>query len=350
MNDHALLNFLVDRLQVGVLVIDPQFKVVLWNQFMASHSGLPAQEVIGRQLFECFPGLPQKWLEKKIQSVFILKNYAFTSWEQRPFLFRFHHNRPVTGGVEAMQQDCTFLPIRDDAGDISHICICVYDVTDTAIFQKKLVRAIAQLDDEKAAQEELIVQLQKAQTALEELANCDGLTGLANRRQFDRVLKTEWARSTRELLPLSLLMIDVDHFKAYNDTYGHQMGDACLQYVAQALGDDSRLRASDVVARYGGEEFSVVLPNTDLDGALVVAERMRSAVCALDLKHSHSTAAAHVTISIGAACMQPNRLSNPAQLLRAADVALYMAKNEGRNRVIAEQVDPSTHAHLLAVK
>lgn len=350
MNDHALLNFLVDRLQVGVLVIDPQLKVVLWNQFMASHSGRPASEIVGRQLFECFPDLPRKWLEKKIHSVFVLKNYAFTSWEQRPFLFRFHHNRPVTGGVEAMQQDCTFLPIHDDSGAISHICICVYDATDTAIFQKKLVRAIAQLDDEKAAQEALIVQLQKAQSSLEELANCDGLTGLANRRQFDQLLKTEWARSTRELLPLSLLMIDVDHFKAYNDTYGHQMGDACLQYVAQALGDDSRLRASDVVARYGGEEFTALLPNTDLAGALVVAERMRAAVCALDLQHGRSTAAAHVTISVGAACMQPTRHSNPARLLTTADVALYLAKSEGRNRVVAEQADTSTQPHLLAVK
>jgi len=339
-----LLNFLVDRLEVGILVVDSEMRIVLWNHFMVAHSGRTPDDVVGRNLFECFPDLPEKWLEKKIRSVFVLKNYAFTSWEQRPYLFRFHHNRPVTGGIEAMQQNCTFLPVKNAADEVEQVCISVFDATDMAIYQKKLVHAIGQLDEEKAAQERLIIKLQQAQTALQELANCDGLTGLANRRQFDKTLKLEWSRAVREGTPLSLLMVDVDHFKLYNDTYGHQGGDACLQFVAGAMADEQRLRVSDMVARYGGEEFAVILPATPLDGAIVVAERMRESIDGLHLVHTRSSSAPHVTVSIGAACLVPTRHSDPTRLIAAADAALYRAKREGRNRVIAEEVEPATVA------
>lgn len=333
-----LLSFLVDRLEVGVLVVDSEMRIVLWNHFMVAHSGRSAEEVIGRNLFECFPELPAKWLEKKIRSVFLLKNYAFTSWEQRPFLFRFNHNRPVTGGIDAMQQNCTFLPIKNADDGVEQVCISVFDTTDAAMYQRKLVHAIAELDQEKAAQEGLILKLQQAQSQLQELANCDGLTGLANRRQFDKVLKQEWSRAVREATPLSLLMIDVDHFKLYNDAYGHQGGDACLQFVAGAMADENRLRVSDVVARYGGEEFAVILPCTPIEGAMAVGERMRAAVDGLEMRHTRSISAHHVTISVGSACVVPTRLSDPARLIAAADAALYRAKREGRNRVVAEEV------------
>ena len=333
-----MLDFLVDRLEVGIFVVDSEMRITLWNQFMATYSGRPSEELIGRNLFECFPELPAKWLEKKIRSVFVLKNYAFTSWEQRPYLFRFHHNRPITGGVDAMQQNCTFLPIKNADNAVEQVCISIVDATDIAIYQKKLVQAIGQLDEEKSAQDELIVKLQQAQAQLQELANCDGLTGLANRRQFDKVLKQEWGRSIREATPLSLLMIDVDHFKLYNDTFGHQGGDACLQFVAGAMSDEHRLRVSDVVARYGGEEFAVILPATPLEGAMVVAERMRSSVAGLGLRHPRSTTGEHVTISVGLACAIPTRTSDPARLITAADAALYLSKTEGRNRVTAEEV------------
>ncbi len=342
----SLLGFLVDRLEVGIFVVDGEMRITLWNHFMAAHSGCSAEEVVGRNLFECFPELPAKWLEKKIRSVFLLKNYAFTSWEQRPYLFRFNHNRPVTGGIDAMQQSCTFLPVKNAEDSVEQVCISVFDNTDTAIYQRKLVHAITQLDEEKVAQEELIIKLQQAQSALQELANCDGLTGLANRRQFDKTLKQEWSRAVREATPLSLLMVDVDHFKLYNDAYGHQGGDACLQFVAGAMADEQRLRVSDVVARYGGEEFAVVLPSTPIEGALVVAERMRAAVDGLDLRHSRSISGNHVTISVGAACIVPSRLSDPNRLIATADAALYRAKHEGRNRVIAEEIMSSGAASV----
>ncbi|MBI2309176.1 MAG: PAS domain-containing protein [Rhodocyclales bacterium] len=161
-----LLHFVVDRLEVGILAVDTEMRVVLWNRFMAMHSGKPPEQVIGRNLFECFPELPQKWLEKKIRNVFLLRNYAFTSWEQRPYLFRFHHNRPITGGVDAMQQSCTFLPVKGDGDEVEHVCINVFDYTDTALYQHKLMAAIGELESEREEQKRLIKRLEEAQNQL----------------------------------------------------------------------------------------------------------------------------------------------------------------------------------------
>lgn len=161
-----LLHFVVDRLEVGIFAIDADMRIVLWNRFMAMHSGKSAAEVLGHNLFECFPELPRTWLEKKIRNVFVLKNYAFTSWEQRPYLFRFHHNRPITGGVDAMQQSCTFLPVKNQRDEIEHVCVNVFDYTDTALFQQQLVRVIAELEREKEEQRRLIGKLAEAQNQL----------------------------------------------------------------------------------------------------------------------------------------------------------------------------------------
>ena len=160
-----LLESIIDRVEVGIFVLDKDLKVVLWNGFMAKHSGKAAQAVVGRPLLETFPELPAKWLEKKIHSVFLLKNFAFTSWEQRPWLFRFHHNRPVTGGIDAMQQSCTFVPIVEGE-QVSHVCVNLFDHTDTAIFQLRLQTAIVALEQEKAEQRSLIERLDAAQSQL----------------------------------------------------------------------------------------------------------------------------------------------------------------------------------------
>lgn len=161
-----LLEFIVDRVEVGIFAVDREFRIVLWNRFMASHSQHPEEAVVGKNLFDCFPELPRKWLERKIESVFILKNYAFTSWEQRPFLFRFHHNRPITGGVDAMRQNCTFLPQKNRSGEVELVCITLVDFTDTAMFQNRLTEVIAELEKEKRAQQVLIGKLEDAQNQL----------------------------------------------------------------------------------------------------------------------------------------------------------------------------------------
>ena len=161
-----LLPFIVDRIEVGIFALDNGCNVVLWNSFMATHSGHAADEVIGRNLFDCFPDLPRQWLSRKIESVFVLKNYAFTSWEQRPYVFRFDHNRPITGGVDAMRQSCILLPLKDAAGEVEFVCVTLIDFTDTAMFQGRLNAAIVELEQEKTTQKELIHKLEDAQGQL----------------------------------------------------------------------------------------------------------------------------------------------------------------------------------------
>jgi diguanylate cyclase (GGDEF)-like protein len=169
---------------------------------------------------------------------------------------------------------------------------------------------------------------------LEQLAFLDGLTGIPNRRKFEQHLQEEWRRTMRNNTPLSLLMIDVDHFKQFNDHYGHGVGDDCLRRIARAIADAGN-RPGDLGARYGGEEFVFVLQNTDGPGATFFAERLRSAIVGLAIPHAHSTAGPVVTASIGAATLAPGQKSSAHRLLDLADQALYAAKKAGRNRVSA---------------
>ncbi|PWC58888.1 diguanylate cyclase [Azospirillum sp. TSH7] len=175
--------------------------------------------------------------------------------------------------------------------------------------------------------------LLKRQTdLLRSLSFLDGLTGIANRRRFDEAMAREWRRCARSHLPLSLVILDVDHFKAYNDQYGHQTGDECLRIVAEVLAERAR-RPSDLVARYGGEEFVCLLPETDGPGATRVAEGFRAGVAERRIPHAQSPVAPFVTISLGVATVIPSAESSPEELAEMADQLLYRAKRTGRNRV-----------------
>ena len=167
---------------------------------------------------------------------------------------------------------------------------------------------------------------------LESLANIDSLTDIANRRRFDEKLDAEWRRCQRSQLPLSLIMLDVDHFKAFNDHFGHGAGDNCLVTVAATLAADLS-RPGDLVARYGGEEFAVILPETDPAGALRIAERMREALAAQRMPQAPGVDHGIVTLSAGVAGRVPDEQSDVAELVAAADRKLYQAKTLGRNRV-----------------
>lgn len=164
---------------------------------------------------------------------------------------------------------------------------------------------------------------------LQKVSNLDGLTGIANRRHFDSCFTYEWARSSRQRQFLTLILADVDLFKAYNDTYGHLAGDDCLKRIARTLQQEVH-RGSDLTARYGGEEFAVLLPDTDLYGGMKVAERLRRHISQLQLEHRH-LADGVVTASFGVATVLPSHMEDPATLLGAADAMLYKAKEEGRN-------------------
>ena len=192
----------------------------------------------------------------------------------------------------------------------------------------------------------LLQELQAARMQMQELANTDPVTQIANRRYFDSIFKTEWRRIAREGKNIALLMIDVDHFKRYNDRHGHHAGDQCLQIIAQCITSVAR-RAADVVARHGGEEFAVLLPDTSLEDATMLAERLRKKVEAQRIPHSDGAIPRIVTISIGVSCCAPTSTRDiqaisarepvyPAMLLSAADRALYRAKRNGRNQVSSE--------------
>ncbi|MCT7976250.1 diguanylate cyclase domain-containing protein [Laspinema olomoucense] len=180
-------------------------------------------------------------------------------------------------------------------------------------------------------QSTLFEQLQAANQELHRLASLDGLTQVANRRCFDEFFNHEWRREAQD--PLSLILCDIDYFKPYNDTYGHQAGDECLQRVAAALRQCINPKI-ELIARYGGEEFAAVLPNTDLKNALELAERIRTQVAALQIPHTKSPVSPYITMSVGVATLIPTPETTPAQLIANADEALYVAKAGGRNRVV----------------
>jgi diguanylate cyclase (GGDEF)-like protein len=191
------------------------------------------------------------------------------------------------------------------------------------------------------------IQVKRKQDDLKGLTIRDGLTGIANRRRFDEALQEEWSRGARSQTPLSLIMIDIDHFKLYNDTYGHIAGDACLCKVAEAL-SQSLLRPVDLVARFGGEEFVCLLPGTDSGGALLVAERFQQSLAVLAVPHANSNTAPIVTLSQGLATMVPDAETPSDLLLVEADNHLYEAKRNGRNRIEWTTATPKPVSPLSA--
>ncbi|HKK15618.1 MAG TPA: diguanylate cyclase [Gammaproteobacteria bacterium] len=196
---------------------------------------------------------------------------------------------------------------------------------------------------------ELVESLRESNRQLSELSTIDGLTGIANRRHFDELLEKETMRAKREGKPISLLMLDIDFFKQYNDEYGHLKGDECLQEISQALQQKIK-RPGDIVARYGGEEFCIIMPDTDQAGALQLAQQIQDGIEQLRIYHGKSTLASHVTVSIGVATLLPTGKYNTREFINAADTALYAAKNEGRNMIkIAGALPGTESSEILSV-
>lgn len=211
-------------------------------------------------------------------------------------------------------------------------------VSETVLNAK--IRAMQRIIQMRTSLVVLTRKLDTANQELKRLSSSDGLTGIANRRFFDEYLSVEWRRARRNTTSLALLMCDVDHFKLFNDTYGHQAGDDCLRQVAHSINAYLE-RPSDIVSRYGGEEFAVILPETIAGGALFVAEKIRHAVHELSIPHS-SSPDGRVTVSIGLASLIPDAETTPGNLIQLADKALYRAKELGRDRVCrAENISES---------
>jgi len=299
---------LVDNINVGIVVVNRDNEIVCWNRFMAAHSGREADEVVGADLFTAFPDLPERWLKQKLRSVFLLNHQAFSSWEQRPYLFKFPHNRPITGGVDAMRQDCTFFPIPDASGEAAYVCITIFDMTDASIYQERL---------------------QRTKQDLEELSARDRLTWLYNRGQFETELLAAFKHRQRHGGVLSLILLDIDHFKTINDHQGHDTGDAVLRHLAMCIRES--FRASDVAGRFGGEEFAIFLPETDAEGARAAAGRLRQYIH--DSPAEHNGMAVGFTVSMGVSEANAD-MPDPEALVKEADLALYQAKEAGRDRIV----------------
>jgi diguanylate cyclase (GGDEF)-like protein/PAS domain S-box-containing protein len=227
-------------------------------------------------------------------------------------------------------------PIYSETGRVQYAISAFQDITPRKQAEKILTDYNRTLERQVA---ERTLELQCTNQELSRLVTLDGLTQIANRRCFDSFLEGEWKRHLREQQPLALILIDIDYFKRYNDCYGHQGGDDCLIRVAQALVRVLQ-RPADLVARYGGEEFAVVLPNTNTEGALAVAESIRKAIAALAIPHTESKVSDYVTLSLGAASLIPtaDNSNSPERLIAGADEALYAAKNQGRDRLAIAEI------------
>ena len=206
------------------------------------------------------------------------------------------------------------------------------------VFMIYIIRASRTVQDDYRAAADARTELEKRAQQLERLSITDALTQVHNRQFLDRQLGIEWARAERNLNVLSLLMIDIDHFKQVNDGHGHPFGDACLQAVANAL-QGALQRPGDMLARYGGEEFAVLLPGIDSAGAAVVAQRLHAAVAGIHIEHDGR--AVHLTCSIGVHSVTSMAACTAAQMISRADQALYAAKRQGRNRVVVSELAPA---------
>jgi diguanylate cyclase (GGDEF)-like protein/PAS domain S-box-containing protein len=304
---HGFALKLMELLVIPTFVIDINGKVIIWNRACERLTGVAAWEVLGtsdhwRSFYgEQRPTLADLVIQGRSAELHRLyRQHARCNDTDNNLCAENWCDMPRIGRRRYLAADAS--PIVDVDGKLVAVVETLRDVT-----------------DEK-----------RAQVALEQLATRDGLTGLANRRCFDDTLSAEWQRALRNQQPLSLLMVDVDNFKQYNDAYGHLGGDECLQRIASAV--SSEMRANDLVARYGGEEFAVILPNQSLKGAAIVAERIRCRVEQLRLPNLGSQQHV-VTVSIGAATALASVETDPSQLVATADSALYRAKHMGRNRI-----------------
>lgn len=308
LNDFHWLMDVLRSIDVGLVILDKEFHIEVWNSFMQNHSAMRPDDILGKVLFEQFPELPEAWFRRKAQSVFELHISAFTTWEQRPYLFRFQNYRPITSLADFMYQNCTLIPLKNATGTVEHICMIIYDVTEVAVNR---------------------IQIQEANAKLHELSRTDGLTGILNRKTWETELEEEFLRFARHHHSTSLIMFDIDHFKAVNDNYGHPAGDEVIRQTARVL--RSNLREIDIAGRYGGEEFAVVLVNTNAAGAKTVAERIRQQIEKTCVTYEGQDIA--FTISLGIAELNSS-MSDKTHWIECADKALYQAKDSGRNNSV----------------
>jgi len=301
---HWLMEML-HTIDVGLVVLDRGYKVQIWNGFMENHSGLLPREAKDNVLFDLFDEIPEDWFKRKAESVFMLKNKAFTIWEQRPYVFKFDNYRPITGTADFMYQNTSFIPLMSATGEVTHLCLIIYDVTDNAVHKQNLEQVNAEL---------------------EVLGQTDGLTKLYNRTHWENQLKSEYKRFLRSHNVSCLVMLDIDFFKKINDNYGHLVGDAVIKHISSVISD--HIRETDIAGRYGGEEFTILLVDTPLTHAHVFAERLRQTIEKSIVKYNDI----EVTYTASMGISEVNgSIKTYEAWVECADNAMYQSKVNGRN-------------------
>ncbi|MHA2730581.1 GGDEF domain-containing protein [Vibrio campbellii] len=304
--DFHWITQILDTMDSGLIVLDQDYKVCVWNSFMQSYSGILSQNILGECLFDHFEELPRTWLETKLKTSADLETRSFSSWENRPYLFKFNNFSPVSNSSNLMFQDIVITPLRSLSGDVSHIAIQINDVSETARNR---------------------IHLRETNQHLSEISRKDGLTGLFNRAYWEQSLKEEFAQLKVIEGASSLVIFDIDHFKKVNDTYGHHTGDEVIRRTSSLLRKTAR--SSDICGRFGGEEFTVLLPHTNQEQANYFAERLRKRIEQEIVKVEEFLI--NYTISIGV-CEYKSYFESHTQWLKSADAALYRAKESGRNQ------------------
>lgn len=300
----------LNLVDAGVIVLDREGCIVVWNGWLVPRSGRGAARVQGHALIEVFPMLRGSRVEAAIMGALIegaATEHVPATDNRSPFPLR----EPGSFDGALIDQAIAVTPFDEDGR--RYCLVEIRDVSSAAVRERRLLEHAESL---------------RARSYI------DGLTGIANRRHFDVALDRELRRALRGDGALALLLVDIDSFKAYNDHFGHQQGDSCLTLVAQELAAMLK-RPADLAARYGGEEFAAVLPDTTLEQARVLAERIRAHVAGLGLEQASAAHHPKVTLSIGVAAFDRAHLNTPETLIEAADKALYAAKRGGRNRVVA---------------
>ncbi len=302
----SILHYIDD----GIILLDHENRIQLWNRFMEKHSGIESQTIIGKNIFEAFSYLPKGWLELKLKSVRLLQSYSFISWTQRPYLFRFTPETPILGdNLEYMYQDSIFFPVSDPNYETPAVCIVIRDMTE-------VVSSTRQLEEMKDMTKTLVA-----------IANYDSLTSIFNRGYIEKQLQQEFNRAARYDSGFSIILFDIDNFKKVNDYYGHLAGDEVLKELARTVGNE--LRDSDIFGRFGGEEFVIILPNANEQETTIVSEKLRKKIESTQTRYHEQTLS--ITVSQGFVQYSPG-IKDYLQMLHEADLALYHSKKNGRNK------------------
>ena len=305
---------MLHHVDVGIVVLDKNYNVQIFNSFMEHHSGLLPRQVKGESIFSLFTEIPKAWFKRKAKSVFLLKNQSFTVWENRPYLFKFDSYRPITSRANYMYQNTTFMPLFATTGEVSHLCLLIYDVTEAAMNKRDL---------------------EEANSALRLKHEIDELTSLLNREAWEQHLATfydDWQTSQKSS---SLLIIEIDQLIDFNELYGYSAGDKLLINLASSMTKTCPDKA--VCGRYAGSQLGILLPNIEEDEAKDFAYHLSQLVAQEEVFVDNTVVS--YTVSIGVASLD-KYVEKTQYWIRFAYKALALAKKQGKGQVALSDNKP----------